>query len=131
MFRWMMGEGDHPDREFGLTFYDGHCQGLGSWSSMVSVWNSSTVAMLRRDIDQTIKRCDDGIAMSIAGGYGLGVPYMTVNRGWAIAANGDAETGLAAIVEGAAVADAFGARYMRPVFSALRSEAAIMAGELE
>jgi predicted ATPase len=87
--------------------------------------------MLRCDPALTLQRCDDGIALALAGGYGLGVPYMGVNRGWAIGALGDVETGAALILENAAIAHAFGAEYMRPVFHAVHAEVCLMGGRLD
>jgi hypothetical protein len=124
--RWLLGDEDLADDEAVDAFYYGARDGTHTWAAMVAVWGASTVAMLRRDAATTLQRCDDGIALAIAGGYGLGVPYMGVNRGWAIAVLGDVERGAAEVVQGAAIADAFGARYMRPVFSSVFAEVCLL-----
>jgi adenylate cyclase len=130
--RWLLGQSDQAEQEVLDSFYASVDEGgLGSWGTMVSVWAASTVSMLRREPETTLRRCDDGIALAIAGGYGLGVPYMGVNRGWALAALGDIEAGEAQLLEGAAIADAFGAEYMRATFHALHAEVCLMAGRID
>ena len=104
---------------------------MDSWATMVSLWGASTVSMLRRDAVTTLRRCDDGIALAKAGGYRLGIPYMTVNRGWAIAVLGDAAEGEARVIEGTLMAEAFGAEYLRGFFHAVRAEVCLLAGRHE
>jgi DNA-binding SARP family transcriptional activator len=128
---WLLGESDRAEQAAVDAFYLAAREGTHTWATMISVWGASTVSMLRCDPALTLQRCDDGIALAIAGGYGLGVPYMGVNRGWAIAALGDAETGAALILESAAIAHAFGAEYMRPVFHAVHAEVCLMGGRLD
>ena len=120
-----------PEREADGAFARAAELGLDSWATMVSLWGASTVSMLRRDAVTTLQRCDDGIALAKAGGYGLGIPYMTVNRGWAIAVPGDAAEGEAQIIEGTLMAEAFDAEYLRWFFRAVRAEACLLAGRHE
>ena len=89
------------------------------------------VACFSGDAETTLERCDEGIALAIAGGYGLGVPYMGVNRGWALAALGDVDDGAAQILERAALADAFGAVYMRHFFLGMHAEACLMGKQFD
>ena len=125
---WLLGDEDQAETEALSSFYREAAIDIGSWATMISVWGASTVSMLRRDAPTTLQRCDDGIALATAGGYGLGVPYMTVNRGWAIASLGDTEVGESEIVRGTALAEAFGAEYMRAYFRAARAEVCLLAG---
>src|SRR5918994_597726 len=92
---------------------------------------SATVSMLCGEAVTTLQRCDDGLALARAGGYGLGIPYMTVNRGWAIAVLGDAAEGEARIIEGTLIAEAFGAEYLRGFFRAVRAQVCLLAGRRE
>ena len=88
---WLLGDEDRAEQEAAGAFAREAELGMDSWATMVSLWGASTVSMLCRDAVTTLRRCDDGIALAKAGGYGLGIPYMTVNRGWAIAVLGDAD----------------------------------------
>ena len=128
---WLLGDDDQAEREALDAFYREAELGLNTWATMVSVWCASTVSMLRQDASTTLRRCDDGIALATAGGYGLGVPYMTVNRGWAIASLGDTGAGEMEIIQGTTVAEAFGAEYMRAFFRAARAEVCLLAGHYE
>jgi DNA-binding SARP family transcriptional activator len=128
---WLLGEEGRAETAVLDAFYAAAGDSIHSWAAMVAVWGASTISMLRCEPAVTLKRCDDGIALAVAGGYGLGVPYMTVNRGWALAALGDLDAGVAQVLEGAAIADAFGARYMRPVFHAVHAEVCLMGGRLD
>ena len=110
---WLLGDEDRAEQEADGAFAREAELGMDSWATMVSLWGASTVSMLCRDAVTTLRRCDDGIALAKAGGYGLGIPYMTVNRGWAIAVLGDAAEGEARVIEGTLMAEAFGAEYMR------------------
>ena len=127
---WLLGDEDQAETEALSSFYHEAAIDVGSWATMISVWGASTVSMLRRDAPATMQRCDDGIALAISGGYGLGVPYMTVNRGWAIALLGDTEVGESEIVRGTALAEAFGAEYMRAYFRAARAEVCLLSGRV-
>ncbi len=125
---WLLGDDDQAEREAASAFAREAELGMDSWATMVSLWGASTVSMLCGDAATTLRRCDDGIALARAGGYGLGIPYMTVNRGWAIAALGDHAAGEAGIIEGTLLAEAFGAEYMRGLFRAVRAEVCLLAG---
>ena len=109
---WLIGDEDRAEREADGAFVREAELGMGSWATMVSLWGTSTVSMLCGDAITTLRRCDDGLALARAGGYGLGIPFMTVNRGWAIAVLGDTAEGEARVVEGTLMAEAFGAEYM-------------------
>jgi hypothetical protein len=129
---WLSGRSDRAEAEsaeaLDMALASG---GRGTWSTMVCFWAASTVAMLERDADLTLARCDEGIALAIAGGYGLGVPYMGANRGWARAALGEPDDGAAEIVDRAALASDFGAVYMHHVFLGLLADAYLMGGRVD
>jgi DNA-binding SARP family transcriptional activator len=125
---WLLGDDDRAEQDVRDAFEIAARTGRHTWSTMVSYWSASTVSTLQRDAATTLERCDEGIGLAIAGGYGLGVPYMGVNRGWAVAASGDVDAGIAQVVAGADLAHAFGAVYMRPVFLGLLVEACLMGG---
>ena len=128
---WLLGDEDRAEQEADGAFAREAELGMDSWATMVSLWGASTVSMLCRDAITTLRRCDDGIALAKAGGYGLGIPYMTVNRGWAIAVLGDAAEGEARVIEGTLMAEAFGAEYLRGFFRAVRAEVCLLAGRHE
>ena len=125
---WLLGDEDRAEQEADSAFAREAQLGMDSWATMVSLWGASTVSMLCRDAITTLRRCDDGLALAKAGGYGLGIPYMTVNRGWAIAVLGDPAEGEAQVIEGTLMAEAFGAEYMRGLFRAVRAEVCLLAG---
>jgi DNA-binding SARP family transcriptional activator len=125
---WLLGDDDRAEQDVSDAIEIAGRTGRHTWSTMVSYWSGSTVSTLQRDAKTTVERCDEGIALAIAGGYGLGVPYMGVDRGWAVAALGDVDAGTTQILEGAALAHAFGAVYMRPVFLGLHADACLMGG---
>ena len=128
---WLLGDEDRAEQEADGAFAREAELGMDSWATMVTLWGASTVSMLRGDAITTLRRCDDGIALAKAGGYGLGIPYMTVNRGWAIAVLGDAAEGEARVIEGTLMAEAFGAEYLRGFFRAVRAEVCLLAGRHE
>ena len=128
---WLLGNEHQAEREAAGAFAREAELGMDSWATMVSLWGASTVSLLRSDAITTLRRCDDGLALARAGGYGLGIPYMTVNRGWAIAVLGDAAEGEARVMEGTLMAEAFGAEYMRGFFRAARAEVCLLAGRHE
>ena len=98
---------------FAIALRDGHAH----WSTMVSFWAASTVSVLRRAArDDRSSGATTGSPSPSPAATGSACPTWGSNRGWAIAALGDVEAGGAQILEGAAIADAFGAVYMRPVF---------------
>jgi adenylate cyclase len=128
---WLRGDEDRAEQEASDALEIALRTGRHTWSTMVSFWAASTVSLLRRDAATTFQRCDEGIALAIAGGYGLGVPYMGANQGWAIAALGDVEAGTTQILERAALAQAFGAVYMRPLFLGMHADACLMGGRFD
>ncbi|MET0457644.1 MAG: BTAD domain-containing putative transcriptional regulator [Ilumatobacteraceae bacterium] len=128
---WLVGDEDGAERQARENVAREAQRDIGSWATMVSMWGASTVSMLCGDAATTLQRCDEGIALARAGGYGLGIPYMTVNRGWAIAVLGDPAAGEAGIVEGTLMAEAFGAEYLRGLFRAARAEVCLLAGRPE
>jgi tetratricopeptide (TPR) repeat protein len=128
---WLLGDEDRAEKEADSAFAREAELGMDSWATMVSLWGASTVSMLCGDAVTTLRRCDDGIALAKAGGYGLGILYMTVNRGWAIALLGDAAEGEARVIEGTLMAEAFGAEYLRGFFRAARAEVSLLAGRHE
>jgi hypothetical protein len=125
---WLVGDEEHAETDAAEAFYIAARDGTHTWATMISIWGASTVSVLRRDPAAVVERCDYGLELAVAGGYGLGVPYMRVNRGWAMAAMGDVEAGERLLADGMAIADAFGAEYMRPAFHALRADVDLMAG---
>ena len=128
---WLLGDEDRAEQEADGAFAREAELDMDSWATMVTLWGASTVSMLCGDPITTLRRCDDGIALAKAGGYGLGIPYMTVNRGWAIAVLGDAAEGEARVIEGTLMAEAFGAEYLRGFFRAVRAEVCLLAGRHE
>ena len=126
--RWLVGDEMRAEQECEESFYLAARDGTDSWATMISQWSGSTLAMFRRDPESTLARCEYGLGLARAGGFGLGVPYMNVCKGWAMAYLGVVEGGAAQMLEGAAVADAFGAEYMRPAFAAIHAEICDMAG---
>jgi predicted ATPase len=128
---WLLGDEDRAEQEARDALEIALRTGMHTWSTMVTFWAASTVSLLRGDAETTLQRCEEGIALAIAGGYGLGVPYMGVNLGWAIAALGDVEAGTALILERAALAQAFGAVYMRPVFLGTHADACLTGGRFD
>jgi DNA-binding SARP family transcriptional activator/tetratricopeptide (TPR) repeat protein len=123
---WLQGDEERAQQEADEAIAIALRSGRDTWSTMVAHWAASTVSMLRCDTARTIEICDEGIELAIAGGYGLGIPYMGANRGWAIAAIGDVEVGEAQLLEGAGVADAFGAVYMKHVFHGMHADVCLM-----
>ncbi|HEY6532077.1 MAG TPA: BTAD domain-containing putative transcriptional regulator [Acidimicrobiales bacterium] len=125
---WLVGETERAEQESEEAFYIASAEGTHTWATMISQWAASTLSMFRRDPMATLECCEYGLHLAEAGGFGLGIPYMNVCKGWAIATQGDVHRGDALVVEGMTVAEGFGAVYMRPAFAAVHAEVLTLAG---
>ena len=128
---WLLGEDERAEEDSELAFRIASRDGTHTWATMISQWSASTLAMFRRDTAATLERCTYGIGLCEAGGYGLGIPYMNVCQGWAMAVDGDVDGGTAKLLHGMAVAEAFGAVYMRPGFAAIHAEVCSLGGRYD
>jgi DNA-binding SARP family transcriptional activator len=125
---WLLGEDDRADAVALEAVERAAIVGVDTYSMTYAVWFSSLIATLRRDVEATLERCDRGIALAHAGGFGMAVPYMRINRGWALAVDGRFDEGTADIVEGAAAIRASGARIWSHSFPGLLADACSAAG---
>jgi hypothetical protein len=125
---WLIGDGERAEAEAAEALAIASRNGRHTWATMVSYWSASTLSVLQRRPELTLERTEIGIGLARAGGFGLGIPYMGVNRGWAMAALGDTDGGCATLIEGSAIAEAFGAEYLRPGFAAMHGEVCLMDG---
>jgi DNA-binding SARP family transcriptional activator/tetratricopeptide (TPR) repeat protein len=123
---WLLGNYQAAQGNVDESFAIATDKGRDTWAMAVSFWGQAMLQTLQRDATPAKRTADEGIPLARAGGYGLAVPYLQVCRGWAVASLGEVDAGTAEILEGADLAMAFGAIYMRPVFMALHAEACMM-----
>lgn len=85
---------------------------------------ASVVSTVRGDVLATRRRCEEGIAVATAQGFGMVfVPFMAAHLGWAIAADGDVDGGAAQIVTVVSAIQTSGRQMWRHVVPALLSAA--------
>lgn len=126
---WAVGRGEDADLEVLEAVAVARSLGDGAdYATTFSLWFAGLIATLRQQPLTARERCDAGIEAALAGGFGMLVPFMAINRGWAVAAEGDVDAGIAAIAQASArIADA-GVRMMRHVFPAFVADVLINAG---
>ena len=128
---WAIGDSEQAERDVLAAIEYGTERGRTTYPRTFATWFAGLVAMLRQDAPTTIRRCDDGIAAASAGGFGMFIPFMQANRGWALAAQGEVELGLAEIERARDAIDLSGARMLRHVFPCLLADVHLRAGHLE
>jgi DNA-binding SARP family transcriptional activator/tetratricopeptide (TPR) repeat protein len=129
---WAIGEPEEAEREVLEAVALGRSLGDGpSYPKTFALWFAGLIATLRRQPRPVVERCDAGLECAIAGGFSMFVPFMSINRGWAVGAEGDADAGLAAIAQGSAGIGGAGVRMLRHVFPALAADVLIRAGRAE
>ena len=101
--------------------------GVETYTMTFAVWFASLVATLRHDVAASRRYSEEGIALATAGGYGMCFPFLAANLGWALAAQGDIEGGVAQIVTGEAGLHTAGAGIMRHVFPGFLADAYLRA----
>jgi predicted ATPase len=97
-------------------------------------WTLVVAAQLhqcRREAKMAQKRAEELIALSTGHGFAGFLAMGTLLRGWALAAQGQAEEGLAQIRQGWAAYRATGAEQIRPYFLALLAEVYGKMGQIE
>ena len=85
----------------------------------------------RRDMAATQAYAEALLALATARGFGHRVAHGRLLRGWALAMQGDAATGVAHIHQGLAAMQSIGQKLYRPYFLALLAEAHGQAGQPE
>ena len=88
---WLLGESERAEAEAEAAFASRPVTHHAWAAKMISQWSASTLAMFRRDTVATLERSAYGIGLAEAGGYGLGIPYMNVCQGWAMALEGEVD----------------------------------------
>ncbi len=119
----LLGRDDRAEREAqtAIDLAGAVAKATNCYALVFATWIGALVAALRRDVETTRRRCEQGIALATADGYGLEfVPFMAAHAGWAEGVAGDVDAGHAEIV--AAAADASDARMWGHVFSALLAD---------
>jgi class 3 adenylate cyclase/predicted ATPase len=127
---WFLG---HPDQALqrsheALTL----AQELSHPFSLAHALNYAAVLhQLRREGQAAQERAEAGIALSTEQGFPHWLALGTSWRGWALAAQGEAEEGIAQIRQGLAAVRAMGAELAGPTYLALLAEAYGTAGQVE
>jgi hypothetical protein len=125
---WALGEGATAEQEVLEAVDVASTIGGGTtYASTFAIWFAGLIAALRQDAPLTIERCDAGIAAAVAGGFGMLIPFMAINRGWAVAATGDVDAGITAIEEPSVRIEAAGVRMLRHVFPGYLADAHLRA----
>src|SRR5262249_45977781 len=92
--------------------------------SLGSVLNvTAWLHQLRQEGQLAQKQAEAAIALATERGFALWVAWGTINRGWALAEQGQEEEGITQVQKGMAAYRATGAEYMRIYFLALLAEA--------
>ena len=97
-------------------------------------WAQLFAALLsqhRRDVAATQAYAEAVMALATAQGFGHRVAHGRILRGWALAMQGDAATGVAHIQQGLGAVQSTGLKLYRPYFLALLAEAYGQAGQPE
>ena len=103
--------------------------GTNIYAIACATWFASVVSTVRDDVAATHRRCEDGIAIATAQGHGMMfMPFMSAHLGWAVAREGESETGLAQIESSANAVLTTGATMWRHVFAALSADACLADG---
>src|SRR5262249_11145773 len=100
--------------------------------SLGSVLNvTAWLHQLRQEGQLAQKQAEAAIALATERGFALWVAWGTINRGWALAEQGQEEEGITQVQKGMAAYRATGAEYMRIYFLALLAEAYGTVGQVE
>jgi DNA-binding SARP family transcriptional activator len=127
---WLLGDADQAETQVVDAVGRALAQGEDTYAATFAVWFSCLVASLRGDLEAARSRCEHGIAIATAGGFGMFVPFMAAIGGWATAlavpdrsdAPDASAEGVATITAMAAGVRASGARLLLHWFPALEAE---------
>jgi tetratricopeptide (TPR) repeat protein len=126
--RWTLGDDAEAEREVSEA---AGATGNNGYAATFAAWFGTWMATLRQDATTTIERCDAGINAAVADGFGMLIPFMAINRGWAIAASGDLEAGVADIEVASAGIAAAGMRMLSHMFAGFLADAYLRAGHFD
>ena len=101
------------------------------FSQGYALYCASWVHQMLRDAEASRARAEASIAISGQHGFPFWVAYSTIQHGWALAALGQVEDGIAELDQALAAGQAMGAGIGRPYFVAMLAEARGMAGQVE
>jgi predicted ATPase len=124
---WFLG---FPDRaleraHLGLQLAQDHLYSLAS-AQMLTAW----IHQCRQDVALTRQWAESSMALATQQGFGYRVAVSRVLRGWALAAQGEGDQGIAELRAGLQGCLAAGARIDQPYFLALLAEACSRAGRV-
>jgi DNA-binding SARP family transcriptional activator len=125
---WLLDQDDRARQNIDEALTVAAAGGVHTYAMTFAVWFASLLATLRRDADEGRRRSEEGLALAMAGGYGMCLPFLTAQLGWALAAQGDFEGGSARLLAGDAALRASGAGIMRHVFPGFHADACLVAG---
>jgi predicted ATPase/class 3 adenylate cyclase len=86
---------------------------------------------LRRERHLTRERAEAAIALAREQGLPFWVPFANIERGWALATQGQWDEGIAHIQQGLVAHQAIDAEIARPVYLAMLTEAYVAAGQVQ
>ena len=127
----LLGQDDEAERAASqaIALATAADEGTNAYAITCAVWFASVVATIRDDVELTRQRCEDGISIASAQGYGMMfVPFLAAHLGWAVAREGEIDDGLAQIEANASAVLATGAAMWRHVFAALSADACLAGG---
>jgi DNA-binding SARP family transcriptional activator len=125
---WLLDHDDRARRNVDEALTLAAAGGVHTYAMTFAVWFASLLATLRRDAEDGRRRSEEGLALATAGGYGMCLPFLTAQLGWALAAQGDFEACSAQLLAGDAALRASGAGIMRHVFPGFHADACLVAG---
>jgi predicted ATPase len=128
---WLLGEDDRAEEVVAEAVTVARAAGDHTYAMTFALWFAALIATLRKDVDATRRRADEGIAQATAGGYGMFIPFMVVSRGWSIAAAGDVESGTSEMRDAGDAVKSSGAGIMRHVFPGFLADIWLRAGRHE
>ncbi len=100
-----------------------------NYVSTYALWVAALVAMLRRDLVKTRRRCREGLAQASAGGGAELVPFLSAHLGWVRALDGELDGGTGQLLDSALAVPASGTGSWRHVFSTLLADAHLVNGQ--
>jgi predicted ATPase len=101
------------------------------FSEAVAHGGAACIQQLRRDIPDTQARAEAALTLATEQGFPYWMAAGAILRGWALAAQGQAEEGISHMRQGLTVYGATGAKYCRPFWLTMLAEAYGQVGRAE
>jgi predicted ATPase len=127
---WHRGYADQSaravDRALASSRQLGHAHTLA-----FTLHHAGMAAVFARDVATAYACGNDSVALASEHGFPYWAAFGRILRGWAVAKQGQATTGIGHIRDGLAASEATGTRVRAPLFLTLLAEALALAGKIE